>query len=166
LNIFHNIKVKKINVALIRRLKTFKIDTDTNGNGSTESNQAVLPLKFSRKTLTEKVYNYKKEDVNSGSIINYLKVNGSWLEENVTKKFPHKSYSTWSGVRPSEKRSILIDFDIPVYIFNLSFEIILTNLNRRQMSERYNMVNWLTCHILFKYPLFLKTRILLSLKYQ
>ena len=113
--------MKKINLALIRRLKTFKIDTDTNGNGTTESNQAILPLKFSRKTLMEKVYNYKKEDVNSGSIINHLKVNGSWLEENVTKKFPLKSYSTWGGVRPSEKRNILLDFDIPVYRFHFMF---------------------------------------------
>ena len=128
---------------LIRRLKTFKIDADTNGNGSAELDQTVLPLKFSRMTVAKKVYNYSKEDINSGSIINYLKINGNWIEENVTKKFPHHSHSSWSGVRQSEKRSILVDIDIPVINFYFSYTCIY--IQRFHISGKHqNDTTWTT----------------------
>ncbi|KAI8846735.1 hypothetical protein BC829DRAFT_256345 [Chytridium lagenaria] len=122
-------KIRSIKLALVRRLKTFvRAEAPTQTSSSldsvddTTSDAPVLsPVHFSRRIVAEKEFLSGRSE-RSSAVSVYAKPSGSWTED-VGGSNIVKWNGWWHGIKPSEKRRMMLDIFVPIHTRSIRFGI-------------------------------------------
>ncbi|KAJ3211045.1 hypothetical protein HDU67_004807 [Dinochytrium kinnereticum] len=112
-------KIRSIKLALVRRLKTFKRTSQTPLTHLGET-PLLNPLHFSRHIVMEKEFLSGKPD-RSSTLAIYSKPTAPWMNDVEQDVVRCKDW--WHGIKPGEKRRMLLDMSIPIHTRSVRFGI-------------------------------------------
>ncbi|KAJ3293338.1 hypothetical protein HK104_004536, partial [Borealophlyctis nickersoniae] len=132
-------RVDSLTLTLVRRLKTFSLDSPaTGGIGATSApSPTLLPISFARVPIATRTFRAGRGPLKSGRWISDSKVAGDgWAEEDggaLAKGVgdggdgvhARKGKEWWNGVGPGEERSVLVDMHVPVHARSIRFGMLL-----------------------------------------
>lgn len=99
-------KIVGLKVSLTRIVKTFRFVEDD-----------FLPVSYTKKVITQREFEIQKEPINSG--IKILNGNNVEWAENLEGGYKESTDAeSWEGVYPAESRQVMVDLNIPVFLFN------------------------------------------------